>query len=259
MDAALEIHGLEVEFLGPVRAVRGVSVAVERGKTLAIVGESGSGKTTLALALLGLLPASAKIGGRALLDGVDLLSLDPRGEEMRKIRGRRIGMIFQEPAVALSPVYRVGEQIAESLRLHRGLSRKDARSAAIESLARVGIADPERRVDEYPHELSGGLRQRVMIAIALAGEPALLLADEPTASLDVTVQAGVLALLRKLQAERGTSLVLITHDLGVVAEMADDVVVMREGVVVERAPVDDIFHAPLHEYTRTLLEAAVLR
>jgi ABC-type dipeptide/oligopeptide/nickel transport system ATPase component len=259
MDSALEVKGLAVEFEGGVRAVRGVSLTVPVGKTLAIVGESGSGKTTLALALLGLLPSSAKITGSAILHGVDLLSLDPRGEEMRRVRGKKIGMIFQEPAVALSPVYTVGEQIAESLRLHRGMNRAEAWSAAIAALARVGIADPERRVSEYPHELSGGMRQRVMIAIALAGEPAILLADEPTASLDVTVQAAVLSLMRTLQAERKTSLVLITHDLGVVAEMADDVVVMKEGLIVESAPVDAIFHAPGHEYTRELLAAAVLR
>lgn len=266
MDALVEIRGLEVTFAsegGTIAAVRGASFDVPRGRTLAVIGESGSGKTTVALALLGLLPASARVRGTAMLrrekNPADLLALDPRGEALRVIRGREIGMVFQEPATALSPVYTIGEQIGEALRLHRGMTRAQARSGSVDALAAVGIPAPRERATQYAHELSGGMRQRAMIAIALAGEPALLLADEPTASLDVTVQAEILALLRSLQREKQMALMLITHDFGVVAELADEVVVMRGGEVVERADVDSLFHTPRHEYTRELLRASVLR
>ncbi|HVO31043.1 MAG TPA: ABC transporter ATP-binding protein, partial [bacterium] len=262
-DALLEIRDLSVDLAledGAVHAVRGLSLDVRAGRTTAIVGESGCGKSTTALSILGL--AAGRVRGSILWRGgerpVDLAVLDPRGEEIRAIRGAGISMIFQEPAVALNPVWTIGEQIVETLRAHRALTREAAREIALAALSRVGLPDPERQARSYPHELSGGMRQRAMIAIALCCEPRLVLADEPTASLDVTVQAQILELLRGLQRSQGMTLVLITHDFGVVAELADDVAVMYAGEIVERAAVEEIFGDPQHPYTRALLRAARL-
>jgi len=233
-------------------AVDGVSFVVGRGETLGLVGESGSGKSVTALSILRLvLPPGRIVGGRVELDGTNLLDLDERA--MRSIRGRRIGYVFQEPMVALNPVYTIGFQIAETLTVH-GLARgATARTRAIELLDAVRVPDPVRRASEYPHQLSGGLRQRAMIALALAGSPELLIADEPTTALDVTVQAEILDLLRNLRTSFRLSLLLITHDLGVVAEMADRVAVMYAGRIVEQAPLAPLFEAPAHPYTRGLL------
>jgi len=263
-DGLLEVSDLSVSFpvatlpgakgpaKGRVRAVDELSFSVGQGETLAIVGESGCGKSMTAFSLLRLVPDPGQIdGGQVKFRGRDLMSLSER--EMRQVRGAQISMIFQEPMTSLNPVYSVGAQIGEVLRLHRKLSRRAARARAIELLQLVGIPSPETRVDGYPHQLSGGMRQRVMIAMALACEPALLLADEPTTALDVTIQAQILDLLRRLQAELGMSIVFITHDLGVVAEFANRVVVMYAGRVVESASVSELFRAPKHPYTQGLL------
>ncbi len=257
-EPVLEVEDLVVAFdtdEGELRAVDGVSFVVQKGRTLGIVGESGSGKSVTALAILGLLPEPQGriVRGRVALDGQDIARADERA--LQKIRGRRIAMIFQEPMTALDPLMRVGEQIAEGLRHHFGLSRAVAREKAIALLGKVGIPAPAERVDAYPHELSGGMRQRVMIASAIACEPSVLLADEPTTALDVTIQAQILALIDDLRRELGTSVVLITHDLGVVADVADDVVVMYAGRIVERAEKDALFERPLHPYTRGLLQS----
>jgi peptide/nickel transport system ATP-binding protein len=238
---------------GVVRAVDGVSFSVERGETLAIVGESGCGKSVTSLSILRLIasPLGRTVGGRVLFEGTDLLAL--REPEMRKIRGDAISMIFQEPMTSLNPVLTIGHQIAEVLTLHRGLSKEDAGERATEMLRLVHIPEPERRAQQYPHELSGGMRQRVMIAMALACEPRLLIADEPTTALDVTIQAQILDLMRELKKRTGAAIVLITHDLGVVAEMAERVVVMYAGRKVEEAPVTELFARPRHPYTRGLL------
>jgi oligopeptide/dipeptide ABC transporter ATP-binding protein len=237
-----------------VPAVRGVDLAVHAGETLAVVGESGCGKSVSALAVLRLLDPNAEVSARALrFRGRDLLALDDAG--LREVRGGEIGMIFQEPMTSLNPVFRIGDQIAEVLTLHRGLDRGAARKEAVELLARVRIADPERRAAQYPHELSGGMKQRVMIAMAIACGPALLIADEPTTALDVTIQAQILELLRALQRDSGLAILLITHDLGIVAQFAERVAVMYAGEVVEQAPVRELFRAPLHPYTRALLRA----
>ena len=235
-------------------AVDDVSFVIGRGETLGLVGESGSGKSVTALSIIRLVTPPGRItGGRIELDGRNLLELDER--EMRPIRGRRIGFIFQEPMVALNPVYTIGYQIRETLAVH-GLARgQAARRRAVELLAAVRVPEPHRRVREYPHQLSGGLRQRAMIAIALAAEPALVIADEPTTALDVTVQAEILDLLRDMRESLHLSMLLITHDLGVIAEMADRVAVMHHGRLVEQAPVDQIFRAPVDPYTRGLLAA----
>ncbi len=262
--ALLEVQDLEVSFpaaQGWTPTVRGVSLAVARGEIVGLVGESGSGKSLTALAVLGLVPAPGRVtGGRILLAGAggqdgstDLLALAPR--EMRGVRGRRIGMVFQEPATALDPVYTIGFQITEAVRAHRRMSRRAALDEAARLLDCVALADARRRLGDYPHQLSGGQRQRVMIAMALAGGPDLLLADEPTTALDVTLQAQILDLLRGLQADLGLSVLLITHDLGVVAETCDRVVVMRDGRVLEEADVEALFRAPAHAYTRQLLAA----
>lgn len=257
----LVVEGLTVALHdGAVRVVDDVGFVVEGGRTTAIVGESGSGKSLAALALLGLLPDAARVvGGRARLvdpkrdaDGsgdVDLLALTE--PVLRRVRGARAAMVFQEPLTALDPLMRIDDQVGEALRLHRGLSRSQARQAARSLLAAVSV--PAERADAYPHQLSGGQRQRVLIACALAAEPEVLIADEPTTALDVTVQAGILALLRRLADERHLGVLLITHDLGVVAEVADHVVVMYAGRVVERGAVDDVLAAPQHPYTRGLL------
>jgi peptide/nickel transport system ATP-binding protein len=252
----LQIEDLKVVFHGDAgrttRAVDGVSLAVRRGRTLGVVGESGSGKSVTFLAVMGLLPKrSSEVAGRISFDGLDLLTLpDP---QLRDLRGDRLAMIFQEPMTSLNPSYTIGEQIMEVFVRHRGLSRRDARRRAIEMLRRVRIPAPEERIDDYPHRLSGGMRQRAMIAIALACEPALIIADEPTTALDVTIQAQILALMHDLKAATDAAIVLITHDLGVVAEVCDDVAVMYAGEVVEQAPVEALFAAPEHPYTVGLM------
>ncbi|MBL3700592.1 dipeptide ABC transporter ATP-binding protein [Leucobacter luti] len=261
----LEIRDLAVTFAtdhGAVRAVDGVSLAVEPGRVLAVVGESGSGKSVSARTVLGLLPETAIASGSVVLrtrdggEANDVLHLS--GEQLRRVRGRDVAMVFQEPSTALNPVFTVGWQIAEGLRAHGELSKREARARAIEMLERVGIPEPHERVDSYPHQLSGGQKQRVMIAMALALNPGLIVADEPTTALDVTVQAEILDLLRRLRDEFGTAILLITHNMGVVADLADDVAVMYEGVVVERAPVAELFANPREDYTKRLL-GSVLR
>ncbi len=257
-DLLLQVRDLSVTFatdVGAVQAVDGVSFDVRRGETLAIVGESGSGKSVTALSLLRLLDsvAGSRRSGQVLLEDQDLFALGP--DAMRAVRGNRIAMIFQEPMSSLNPVFTVGDQIAEAIMLHRRLPPDEARSEVIQLLRLVGIPAPERRVDEYPHQMSGGMRQRVMIAMALSCRPRLLIADEPTTALDVTVQAQILDLLNRLQAELGMSVLMITHDLGVVAEVAHRALVMYAGKVVEEASVEDLFESPKHPYTAGLLES----
>jgi peptide/nickel transport system ATP-binding protein len=254
----LEVRDLVTEFRtehGALRAVDGVSFAIPKGKTLGVVGESGCGKSVTALSIMRLIPSPpGRIAGGAILyDGKNLLDLSEH--EMRRIRGNNISMIFQEPMTSLNPVFTVGDQVAEAVRLHQGKSRKQALEVAIDMFRLVGIPSPTERVHNYPHQMSGGMRQRVMIAMALACDPDILIADEPTTALDVTIQAQILELLRKLQAELGMSILLITHDLGVVAETADEVVVMYAGRVVERAPTIDLFETPRHHYTAGLLRS----
>jgi peptide/nickel transport system ATP-binding protein len=256
--ALLDVKDLRTYFHtedGVARAVDGVSFHVDRGEILGVVGESGCGKSVTSLSVMGLVPEPGRIeaGSSITFDGRELTSLSQK--QLRDIRGNDIAMIFQEPMTSLNPVYPVGDQIAESLRLHRGMSKKEARARAVEMLGLVGIPVPDRRVDEYPHQLSGGMRQRVMIAMALANEPDLLIADEPTTALDVTIQAQILELLLELRDRLGMGVVLITHDLGVVAEVCDRVVVMYAGQVVEEGTVEDIFHRPAHPYTQGLLAA----
>jgi oligopeptide/dipeptide ABC transporter ATP-binding protein len=254
----LRVNGLVTTFrtdIGVMRAVDEVSFDIPRGTTVALVGESGCGKTVTALSILRLIswPPGRIESGAIELEGRDLLRVSEHA--MQGIRGSTVSMIFQEPMTSLNPVYRVGWQVAEAVRLHRKKSRREARARAIELLRLVGMPEPETNVDAFPHQLSGGQRQRVMIAMALACEPKLLLADEPTTALDVTIQAQILALLRDLQARFSMSLLLITHDLGVVAENAKEVIVMYAGRVVEKAPVRDIFARPAHPYTRGLLDS----
>jgi peptide/nickel transport system ATP-binding protein len=253
----LEVENLQTHFRTPdgiIRAVDGVSFAVGRGETVAIVGESGCGKSVTANSILRLIPQPpGKIAGQIRFEGADLLALSERA--MRTIRGNRISMVFQEPMTSLNPVFTVGRQIAEALRLHQRLGRKAIRERAVEMLNLVGIAEPRRRAGEYPHQLSGGMRQRVMIAIALACDPKLLIADEPTTALDVTIQAQILDLMADLKKRVGAAIILITHDLGVVAEIAERVIVMYAGHKVEEAAVKDLFRAPRHPYTQGLLAA----
>ena len=238
----------------PLRAVDRVSFTVGEGETVGLVGESGCGKSVTALSVMGLLRPPGRIAAGAIrFRGRDLAALPEA--ELRRLRGDRLGMIFQEPMTALNPVLTTGDQVGEPLRIHRRLSRREARARAVELFRKVGIADPERRVGEYPHQMSGGMRQRVMIAMALACGPDLLIADEPTTALDVTIQAQILDLLRRLQEQDGMAVLLITHDLGVVAETCDQVVVMYAGQVVERAPVRNIFMQPHHPYTAGLLRS----
>jgi len=255
--ALLQVENLQTHFGtidGVVRAVEGLSFTIRAGETVAIVGESGCGKSLTSMSILRLIPTPpGKIAGRILFQGRDLLACSDA--EMRAIRGKDISMIFQEPMTSLNPVLTIGRQIGESLRLHEGLSAKAAEARAVEMLTLVGIPAPARRVKEYPHQLSGGMRQRVMIAIALACNPKLLIADEPTTALDVTIQAQILDLMRDLQHRLGSAIMLITHDLGVVAEMAERVVVMYAGRKVEEGDVRDIFAHPLHPYTSGLLGA----
>ncbi len=252
----LSIRDLSISFSGedlPVRAVEGVSFDVHAGRTVALVGESGCGKSATVQAILRLLPAPpARVErGEIVFDGRDLLKMSER--EMRAVRGGRVGMVFQEPMTSLDPVYTVGFQIMEAIRLHRRVSRGEARRQAVADLARVGFPEPARNVDSYPHELSGGMRQRVLIAMALACRPALLIADEPTSALDATVQAQILDLLRRLRDEDGMALLLVAHDLLLVGEIADEIVVLYAGVVVERGPARQVLEAPAHPYTRALL------
>ena len=250
----LEVRDLAVEFAtdrGRLRAVDGVGFAVRPGRTLAIVGESGCGKSVTALAVMGLLPGSARLSGTIRLLGRDLLGLP--AEAWRARRGREMAMVFQEPMTSLNPAFTAGEQVAEALRVHEGLSSRAAFDRAVEMLAHVRIPDAARRARQYPHQLSGGMRQRVMIALALACNPEVLIADEPTTALDVTIQAQIIDLLRRLQAQMGMGIVMITHDLGVVAECCDRVVVMYAGRKVEEAPVAELFDRPLHPYTRALM------
>jgi peptide/nickel transport system ATP-binding protein len=254
----LDVRDLRVVFPGHdgrrTVAVDGVSFTVERGRTLGIVGESGSGKSVTSLAIMGLLPkGGADVSGNVRFDGLELLGQPAR--VMGDLRGNRIAMIFQEPMTSLNPSYTVGDQIMEAIVRHRQVTKKDAQNRAIEMLRRVRIPNPEARFHDYPHRLSGGMRQRVMIAMALACDPQLLIADEPTTALDVTIQAQILDLMRKLREETHAAIILITHDLGVVAEVCDEVVVMYAGQVVERAPVRELFRFPQHPYTVGLLGA----
>jgi peptide/nickel transport system ATP-binding protein len=255
--ALLEVDNLQVHFRAPDgvnHAVDGISLAVDAGETVAIVGESGCGKSVTANAILRLVPTPpGRIAGTIRFEGTDLLKLNARA--MRSIRGNRISMIFQEPMTSLNPVLTVGRQIAETLRLHQNLGRNAAEARAVEMLDLVGIAEPRRRAGEYPHRLSGGMRQRVMIAMALACNPRLLIADEPTTALDVTIQAQILDLMADLKRRVGAAIILITHDLGVVAEIAERVVVMYAGRKVEEAPVAELFRQPRHPYTYGLLSA----
>jgi peptide/nickel transport system ATP-binding protein len=257
-EPLLRVDGLVTEFSterGLIRAVDGVSFEIPRGKTLGVVGESGCGKSVTALSIMRLIPSPPGTirEGKIVYDGNNLLDLPE--SSMRKIRGNKVSMIFQEPMTSLNPVYTTGDQVAEAVRLHQGKSRKEALEVAVEMYRLVGIPSPSDRVQNYPHQMSGGMRQRVMIAMALACRPDLLVADEPTTALDVTIQAQILDLLRKLQKELGMSIMLITHDLGVVAETCDEVVVMYAGRVVERADTHSIFAAPRHHYTAGLLSS----
>ena len=255
--ALLEVENLQTHFATPdgvVRAVDGLSFHVDAGETLAIVGESGCGKSVTSMSVLRLIAEPpGKIAGKIRFLGTNLLDLSE--PEMRQIRGNAISMIFQEPMTSLNPVLTVGKQIGETVQLHQGMNSRDAEAKAVEMLTLVGIPAPARRVREYPHQLSGGMRQRVMIAMALACNPKLLIADEPTTALDVTIQAQILDLMRDLKTRLGSAIMLITHDLGVVAEMAERVVVMYAGRKVEEAPVNEIFARPLHPYTRGLMGA----
>jgi peptide/nickel transport system ATP-binding protein len=253
----LEVHELAVRITAAdrvVRALNGISFNVAAGETLAIVGESGCGKSMTALSLLRLLPPGGKItNGKICLNGVDLTTLSD--SEMRQIRGASIAMIFQEPMTSLNPVLTIGSQISEGLRIHRGLSGLDAQGESISLLQQVGIPSPAARCREYPHQLSGGMRQRVMIAMALACRPLLLVADEPTTALDVTIQAQILDLLRQIKADHGMGMILISHDLGIVAENAEKTAIMYAGAIVESAPTSELFANPLHPYTQGLLDS----
>jgi peptide/nickel transport system ATP-binding protein len=266
-DSLVDIQNLQTYFYtdaGVVRAVDDVSLRIRRGKTLGLVGESGSGKSVTAMSIVRLVSSPGRIAGGSILlhepssngkpaKSIELSTLPE--EQMRRIRGKRISMIFQEPMTSLNPVFTIGDQIGEAIRLHQQVSRSEARNRSIEMLRKVRIPDPQRRVDDYPHQFSGGMRQRAMIAMALSCNPELLIADEPTTALDVTIQAQILDLLRQLQDDVGMSILLITHDLGIIAEMADDVAVMYASKVVEQAPVRELFARPLHPYTHGLFRS----
>jgi len=264
-DIVLNVENLRVSFRtmlgGRMDAVRGVSFTLRRGKTLALVGESGSGKSVTSYSILRLIQKPGEItGGRILFtpasgQPVDIVSLPAKSESLFKIRGGKISMIFQEPMTALSPVHTIGNQLCEAIRIHRDCSKHDAEERAQEMLVKVGIKDPSKRLKQYPFEFSGGMRQRVVIAMALVCRPEILIADEPTTALDVTVQAQILRLIKDLKSEMNTAVLFITHDLGVVAQVADDVAVMKQGRIVESAPVRDLFRKPYHPYTRKLLAA----
>ncbi len=253
-EPLLDVRDLRTAFVtddGVVGAVDGVSFSLDPGRTLGIVGESGSGKSVTNLTIMGLNPKTARISGQALFRGEDLLQASPR--RLRAIRGDEIAMIFQDPMTSLNPVHRIGNQLIEAVLLHNDISQAEAKARALDSLKEVGIPQAARRIDDYPHQFSGGMRQRVMIAMALINDPAVLIADEPTTALDVTTQAQIIDLIAKLQQEYGTAVIMITHDLGVVAEIADEIVVMYAARVVERAPVDELFERPRHPYTWGLL------
>ena len=256
-DPLIEVDGLSVYLPtrhgGEVQILDDVSFSISKGETLGVIGESGSGKSMTALSIIGLLPPGARVDGHVRLGGVELLRLSDKS--MNKIRGNQISMIFQEPMTALDPVFTIGYQISQTLRAHQDVSRRDARTAAIDMLAAVGIPDPVRRFGEYPHQLSGGMRQRAMIAMALICEPKLLIADEPTTAVDITIQAQLLELLQQLNEERDTAILFISHDVGVIAEMCREVVVMYAGQVIERADVDDLLERPAHPYASGLLWA----
>jgi peptide/nickel transport system ATP-binding protein len=252
--ALLEVTGLTVGF-GGVAAVRGISFQIGAGETLGLVGESGSGKSAASLAVLRLLPATAQVGGAIRFDGEDLLGLTE--ETMRRRRGREIAMIFQEPMTALNPVMTAGRQIAEAVEAHHpAMERREVRTKVLRAMEEVGLPEPERRAKDYPHQFSGGQRQRVLIAMAIVNRPRLLIADEPTTALDVTVQAQILALLNDLRREHGLAMLFISHDLAVVSQVADRVAVMQRGEIVEEASVKELFSAPKHQYTRRLLASA---
>lgn len=258
MNHLLEVRNLTTSFFleeGELKAVNDISFTVPKGKTLGIVGESGCGKSVTALSIMRLIPEPPGkiVSGQILFQGKDLTKIPL--SEMRDIRGNKISMIFQEPMTSLNPVFTIGNQIEEAIALHQNLSTKEVKNKTVEMLRIVGISSPEKRVHDYPHQLSGGMRQRVMIAMALSCEPDLLIADEPTTALDVTIQAQILDLLRKLQDEFGMSIMIITHDLGVVAEIAHEVIVMYAGKIVEKASVEEIFELPLHPYTIGLLKS----
>ena len=258
MPPLLEVDDLHMHFFtrdGVVKAVDGVSFTLERGRTLGVVGESGSGKTVTALSIMRLVPEppGKVVSGDIRYKGRSVLAMDDK--EQRKMRGNRIAMIFQDPMTSLNPVHRIGRQIAEPLRLHKNFSRKDAWAGAVELLTRVGIPKAADRARDYPHEFSGGMRQRAMIAMALACDPDILIADEPTTALDVTIQAQIIELMQEIQARTSSALIMITHDLGVVADMADHVLVMYAGKAVEFGTADDVFYRPLHPYTWGLLES----
>jgi oligopeptide transport system ATP-binding protein len=264
-DTLLEVKDLKTYFFlerATVRSVDGVSFSLGRKKTLGIVGESGCGKSITAMSVMRLIqePPGKIVGGTMEFkmrsgETVDIAALDPKGDAMRRIRGGEIAMIFQEPMTSLNPLYRIGDQIAESVVLHQNIGRKEARQRATEMLRKVRISDPETRLEQYPHQMSGGMRQRIMIAIALSCNPSILIADEPTTALDVTVQAQILDLMRALQDEFDSSIMMITHNLGVISQVADEVAVMYLGRIVERAPMREIFKHPAHPYTRGLLNS----
>ncbi len=270
-DVILRVENIQTHFYtdsGVVKALDGIDLTVKRGKVLGIVGESGCGKSVTAQCILNMVPKPGKIvggkityypqadgNGSGITQEVEITQLSPRGRRMRSIRGNEIAMIFQEPMTSLDPLYTVGDQLLEAITLHQNVNRRQARERGIEALAKVQLPEPERIIDSYPHQLSGGMRQRVMIAIALSCNPSLLIADEPTTALDVTTQAQILELMAQLQQDMGMSIIFITHDLGVVAEMCDDVAVMYLGKVVERTDVDSAFYDPKHPYTRALLRS----
>lgn len=263
MPPLLEVKDLKTHFYmeyGVIRAVDGVSFMVDPNRTIGIVGESGCGKSVTALAIMGLIRRPGKIVGGDIFyyregNRICISKLDPKGKEMRSIRGNEIAMIFQEPMTSLNPVFTIGSQIMESIILHQQLNKKDARERAIQMLEKVGISLPKQRIDDYPHQLSGGMRQRAMIAMALSCRPSILIADEPTTALDVTIQAQVLDLMMDLRAEFQTSIIMITHNLGLIAGMADEVIVMYLGRVVEQSKVRNVFHDPKHPYTKGLMDS----
>ncbi|WP_310944170.1 ABC transporter ATP-binding protein [Paenibacillus doosanensis] len=265
-DPLLSVQNLKIRIQmdnGEMKAVDGVDFEIKRGKTLGLVGESGCGKSLTSRAIIGINPKECETTGRIMyhsaeekaLQQLDLLSLGPRSKQIRSIRGRKIAMIFQEPMTAFSPMYTIGNQIMEAIRIHRTKDKREAKRIALEMLGKVGISDQEKRFDQYPHEFSGGMRQRAMISMALSCNPELLIADEPTTALDVTIQAQVLELMKQLQQEFGMAILLVTHDLGIIAEMCDEVAVMYLGRIVEQSTVDDIFYNPKHPYTKGLLRS----
>src|SRR3954465_1533098 len=256
-EPVLSVRNLQVEFAsrrGTLRAIDNVSFDIAKGEVLGVVGESGAGKSVTGLAVIGLIDPPGRIsGGGILLSGLRVDNLPP--EEMRKVRGKRIGMIFQDPLTSLNPLYRVGDQIIETIKTHTNLTDQQARKRAIDLLAEVGISAPEKRIDGYPHEFSGGMRQRVVIALALCAEPELIIADEPTTALDVSVQAQIISLIKRLGRDHGTAVMLVTHDMGVIAETSDRVAVMYSGRIAEIGPVQDVVQNPLHPYAKGLMGA----